>query len=184
MRTLASMGHSLSLKWYKHKLIDCQDHMLLSCPWKLLIYMFLKQIHVYKSWNRTIHLIGYKSRHNAIWTNQSTCQYTLPLHIKCPPNRCTPHHGGVCGVCPGLRQALWEEPLTMGKPNFKKLIVINRLNLLSSQKVRIALWSPGGDTLCSSTARLYGEGRSTLKNKAWYEHTSTQKRYNSLFNFQ
>ena len=35
----------------------------------------------------------------------------------------------------GFRQVLWEEPLSMGKPNLKKLILINVLNLLSSEKV-------------------------------------------------
>ena len=55
----------------------------------------------------------------------------------------------------GLRQALWEEPLTMGKPNFNTLIVTIRLNLLSSEKVNIALWSPEGDTLCVRVMLLH-----------------------------
>ena len=46
-----------------------------------------------------------------------------------------PHTGPSCFL--GLKQALLEEPLTMGKPNFNTLILIDRFNLLSSGKVSI-----------------------------------------------
>ena len=65
--------------------------------------VYMKTVNICVQQNRTglgtgQQLIGYISCHNAIWINQSTCQYTLPLHIKCHPNWCipTPWRSGWC----------------------------------------------------------------------------------------
>ena len=78
--------------------------MSLPCPWKLLIhvYLFSRSVQVLEQGN-TSHWRHITPQCIVIWTDQSTCQYTLPLHIKCHPNRCIP-----TPICSHLKR--WASP--------------------------------------------------------------------------
>ena len=169
MRALASMEHNLCLKWYRQaQNLHCHESCLYICS--AGPHQFL---------NRTIHLMGYISCHNAIWTNQFICHYTLPSHIKCSPSPQTE-----AAPTPSRSVFFWE-PLTSVHRTLTRSR--DRLNLLSSEKTSFAhlssregggeeyLWCEGNAVLLPAMIK---DGVNLLRH-----HSVCQSRINSRSKF-